>query len=73
MRDRDLALSADADILPCGCDVAQHAAGRARVDTLARLASADVAAGTGVSGPGLIPVPAQPGQPSLPAPSVGGT
>ncbi|MEO8164145.1 MAG: DUF4347 domain-containing protein, partial [Betaproteobacteria bacterium] len=44
------ALSANADILLYGCDVAQDAAGRALVDALSRLTGADVAASVDLTG-----------------------
>ena len=43
-------LSADADILIYGCDVAQQADGKALVDALARLTGADVAASDDLTG-----------------------
>ena len=44
------ALTADADLLIYGCDVAQHADGKALVDALARLTGADVAASDNLTG-----------------------
>ncbi|MBK7238075.1 MAG: tandem-95 repeat protein [Sterolibacteriaceae bacterium] len=44
------ALTDDADLLIYGCDVAEHADGKALVDALARLTGADVAASTNLTG-----------------------
>ncbi len=44
------ALSADADILIYGCDVAQQRSGKALIDALARLTGADVAASEDLTG-----------------------
>jgi hypothetical protein len=44
------ALTSGADLLIYGCDVAQHADGRALVDALSRLTGADVAASENVTG-----------------------
>lgn len=44
------ALTGDADILLYGCDVAEHADGKALVDALARLTGADVAASEDLTG-----------------------
>ncbi|MGH6649416.1 DUF4347 domain-containing protein, partial [Aquabacterium sp.] len=48
------ALSADADLLLYGCDLASSSAGRALVDNLALLTGADVAASTDATGSALL-------------------
>ena len=45
-------LSADADILLYGCNVAQGQSGRTFLDRLARITNADVAASTDITGAG---------------------
>src|SRR5215813_6046686 len=44
------ALAPGADLLVYGCDVAEHADGRALIDALSRLTGADVAASENVTG-----------------------